>query len=157
MSKQPAPLGTVLREDYEEVVALLAEQKRINEFDRVVPIQELREDLDRAETARMAEAEVATAQLIQKQNLIASLTTERDEALADMERFRRTGQLHEAQRDEALAALREEREGLARAKGLAQAIAQARPYPVEIDGVRGVAAEIVTLIDAALSNQEKPE
>lgn len=40
---------------------------------------------------------------------------------------------------------------LSRAKGLAEAVAQARPYPVEMDGVRGVAAEIATLLDAALA------
>jgi DNA-directed RNA polymerase subunit F len=41
-------------------------------------------------------------------------------------------------------------EGLPRALGLAQAIAQARPYPPDVDGVRDVAAEIATLIEASL-------
>lgn len=40
------------------------------------------------------------------------------------------------------------RERLSRALGLAQSLAQARGYPVSMDGVHDVAAEIVTLIES---------
>lgn len=44
-----------------------------------------------------------------------------------------------------------DRTNLARALGLAQAIARAKPYPVEMDGVRAVAGEIVTLLEGILA------
>lgn len=43
------------------------------------------------------------------------------------------------------------REKLARASGLAQAIANAKPLPPDMDGIRDVAAEIAALCDEALS------
>jgi hypothetical protein len=39
-------------------------------------------------------------------------------------------------------------ENVARARGLAQAIGDATPYPPHIDGVRDIAAEIATLLTA---------
>ena len=41
-------------------------------------------------------------------------------------------------------------EKLSRAKGLAEAIVRATPYPPSVDGVRDVAAEIAELVGAAL-------
>ncbi len=62
MPDPPAPPGTVMREDYEALKRELEEQKRINEFDRVVPIQELREELDRAESDLAAAREALRGQ-----------------------------------------------------------------------------------------------
>ncbi len=49
------------------------------------------------------------------------------------------------------------RANLARALGLAESLTRLRPYPILMDGVRDVAAEIVALISQTLAEQESDD